>query len=67
MKAWQCRPLDRGAAFQSAIAAINQREASEKLSLSSPQLSIGARIGEKLAAIERGLGPLPARPATEPE
>jgi len=44
-------------AFQSAIAAIQQREASEKLSPSAPQLFIGARIGEKLATIERGLGP----------
>jgi len=51
-------------AFRSAIAAIHQREVSEKLSLSSPQLAIGARIGAKLAAIERGLGPVSARTAT---
>ena len=51
-------------AFQSALAAINRREASEKLSPSSPQLSIGAKIAAKLAAIERGLGPVPARTTT---
>jgi hypothetical protein len=51
-------------AFQSAIAAINQREVSEKLSPSAPQLFIGAKIAAKLAAIERGLGPVPARTAT---
>jgi hypothetical protein len=44
-------------AFQSAITAINRREASEKLEPSSPQLSIGAKIAAKLAAIERSLGP----------
>jgi hypothetical protein len=53
-------------AFQSAIAAINQREASEKLSPSSPQLFIGAKIAAKLAAIERGFGPVSARTATAP-
>jgi len=47
-------------AFQNAIAAINQREASEKLDPSKPQLFIGAKIGAKLAAIERNLGPVPA-------
>jgi hypothetical protein len=47
-------------AFQSAIAAINQREVSEKLSPSSPQLYIGPKIAAKLAAIERGLGPVSA-------
>lgn len=51
-------------AFQSAIVAINRREAGEKLSPSSPQLHVGARIGAKLAAVERSLGPIPARPAT---
>lgn len=51
-------------AFQSAIAAINQREVSEKLSPSSPQLYIGPKIAAKLAAIERGLGPVPARSKT---
>jgi len=51
-------------AFQSAIAAINQREANEKLSPSSPQLSIGSRIGAKLAAIERGLSTASDRSAT---
>ncbi len=51
-------------AFQSALVAINRREADEKLSSSSPQLSIGARIATKLAAIERRLGPVPARSAT---
>jgi hypothetical protein len=51
-------------AFQDALAAINLREASEKLSPSSPQLSIGAKIPAKLAVIERGLGPVPARAAT---
>ncbi len=40
-------------AFQSAITAIQQREASEKLEPSSPQLFIGTRIGAKLAALER--------------
>jgi hypothetical protein len=50
-------------AFKGAIAAINQREVREKLSPSSPQLYIGARIGAKLAVIERGLGPVPARGA----
>lgn len=40
-------------AFQSAITAIQQREVSEKLEPSSPQLFIGARIGEKLSALER--------------
>jgi Peptidase C13 family len=44
-------------AFQSAITAINRREASEKLEPSSPQLSIGAKIAAKLAAIERSLVP----------
>jgi len=47
-------------AFQNAIAAINQREASEKLDPSTPQLFVGAKIGAKLAAIERNLGPVPA-------
>jgi hypothetical protein len=51
-------------AFQGAIAAINQRETSEKLSPSFPQLSIGAKIAAKLVAIERGLGPVTARSAT---
>ena len=49
-------------AFQSAIVAINRREVSERLSPSSPQLSIGAKIAAKLAVIERGLGPVPAQP-----
>ena len=48
-------------AFKSAIAAIKQREISEKLSPSSPQLYVGSKIAAKLAVIERGLGPVPAR------
>jgi hypothetical protein len=51
-------------AFQNAIAAIKQRETNERLSPSSPQLSIGAKIAAKLAAIERGLAPMPTRSAT---
>ncbi len=51
-------------AFQSAIAAINQREVSEKLSPSSPQLYVGPKMAAKLAVIERGLGPAPARSKT---
>jgi hypothetical protein len=51
-------------AFHRAIAAINQREISEKLSPSSPQLHVGPKIAAKLAAIERGLGPVPARSET---
>lgn len=52
-------------AFQSAIAAIQQREASERLDPSIPQLFIGARIGAKLAAIERNLDPVPAPAASK--
>ena len=51
-------------AFKNAIVAINQREAKEKLSPSSPQLSIGTKIAAKLSAIERGFGPVPAPSAT---
>ena len=47
-------------AFQSAITEIKQREANEKLEPSLPQLFIGARIGAKLAALERHLRPAPA-------
>ena len=46
-------------AFKRAITAINEREAKEKLSPSSPQLVIGAKIADKLARIERRLGPPP--------
>lgn len=47
-------------AFRNAIAAIHEREASERLDPSTPQLFIGTRIGAKLAAIERRLGPVRA-------